>query len=208
MKLLCSINLYAERLAQEEAKKPRRRLIAGSALTVLALGLTWFGLHLHVAQLAQENATTFQLETDLNRQVAAGRERALHAAPQSERGRIVRQFLAERFRVAPLLEDAFASIPENVELSELHWRTLDGGGGELTLRGRAAGQTPRLECDKCRLLLTSKLQAAGYEAASRFASLEDSTDTIRLNDQDTASANFVLVLKLKPTRQGHEPGEA
>jgi hypothetical protein len=197
MKIICQINLYATRLAEEEAKKPSRRAFLTSMLVAVVLGLSWLGLQLTVIHLQQESATTHELELDASRELAAARLQAQEDAKKSERRKRVQDYFLSRLCVAPLLEQLFTAVPANVELSHVRWKALEDGECEVRIAGRAAGASPRIECDKCRLLLVSKFGAAGFTASAQFDSLEDSADKIHVGDADVPAAEFVLILKIQ-----------
>jgi Tfp pilus assembly protein PilN len=202
MKLLTSINLYADRLEIQRVKRPRRRIKAAVGLALLALALVWAGLRMHVAQLEQEYTVIAALQTRLKTELGATQEATARRAAKATRRNVLVDKITRRVCGAPLLQEIFAAVPASTEFQSLRAKFDEFGGCELRITGRSAGLQPRLEADKCRLLLITSLNEANYQATGDFEALNESLATVHLGEIEATVADFTLVLKInKPKNE-------
>jgi hypothetical protein len=197
MNIVVRTNLCAERLVQKRAATGRRRVAGALVIVVLIAFLAWQYSRAQVTELRRQHAASKSAEAVLDRDLAAAHARAAERMAQAARREPVLELAKKRWIWAPVLERVFAAMPENSEISLLQIRAADADDYIVQVTGRSAGEQPRLECDKCRLLLADALVEAGYSVTAHFARLEDSVATIRFEETDYPAAEFVIELRFK-----------
>jgi hypothetical protein len=189
-------NLYSGRLARRQRAAVRSR----RALTVVLIvaAALWFAretqrqVEVLRAELEASKATETALATELQAARRKAEAEALHAAARDPVLRVAQG----RWNWAPVLERLYAVTPPHIELHSLKIRVLEMDAGILQVSGRSAGARPRVESDKFRLLVSSALAETGCTVSSQFIKLEDSAVTIRFEETDYESADFVLEFTL------------
>lgn len=187
-------NLCSELLERERAKLPARRAVrAGVLVILLALGV-WWGLRIHVEHLRSEQVAVTARQAALTRDLAEARKRDADRKEQALRRSTILDFADKRSNWAPLLEKIFAAIPPNVEISSLRIDSASQKNCSIQITGISAGEQPRLESDKCRILIADTLARAGYLVDADFIKLGELDKTIRYADADHPAAEFVIRL--------------
>jgi hypothetical protein len=202
MNIVARTNLYSERL--EERRRRRAAQVARnlSAIAVLCAASFWLVSKCQRDELRREHSAKKASEASLHRQLLASRENVEKRAEEVKRRDAVLELDRQQWRWASILEAVFAATPVNVEMSMLEIKTPAQGDRILQISGRSAGKQPRMECDKCRLLLVDILREAGYSVTSQILKLEDSPTTIRFENVDYPAADFVIELRFSFVAHG------
>jgi len=196
MKLVVRTNLYSTRLGRHKSKRWWWRA-AGSILALLAAGAaSWLAADREAFLLGQEYNRQVANKTRIEKELCVIRDRVAARTDAARRRDQVLRFANQRWNWAPILSRVLAATPDNVAFTSFRINATTLEEGTLLIAGKSAGAQPRLECDKCRLLLVDALREAGYTALGEFTRLDDSEEVIRSAGGEHLSADFVLQLKI------------
>ncbi len=195
MNIVVRTNLCSERLVQRRAKGSRHRFTGALAVLALAAFGFWWGARIGVDNLQRESAASISSEAALGGKLAVARAKEAQRIVEVAQRDAVLGFAKKRLNWAPVLERIFAATPANIEITVLHVKDAAMGESTVQITGRSTGAQPRLESDKCRLLLESALTGSGYSVVAEFIKLDDSAATIHVEQTDYPAAEFVIELK-------------
>ncbi len=194
--MIIRTNLCSKAPRQERAPIQPRQWIVASLALVLALGVfNWMakdrGAKKLLAVVTARKAKQLSLEDEL----ALAQSRSEKRTIKINRRNSIIGFAKNRLNWAPLLEQIFSALPENIELSALSGTCTGLDSCLITITGQAAARQPRLECDKFRLLLTNNLTDMSTSIKTRFIQLEDSEETIVLDKVPYSVSDFTIALE-------------
>lgn len=106
--------------------------------------------------------------------------------------------IEDRFYWAPILEELSKLVPPEVQITRLAG-DVDGDNFKkcmLKMEGMAAGADPRKVAEELRTAIEDKFSKQFQEVASTFRTLEDSTETVKINGAQTPTATFAIDVRL------------
>jgi hypothetical protein len=198
MNIVVRSNLVSEARSQRRRFATRQIVRVGLILLIAAACTYWSVTHGELTKVRQEYAAKRAADAKLNEDLDAARARAGQRKTEVTRRDAVLGYASSRTNLAPVLETLFAAVPANVEISALRILAPTMDGCTVQITGRTAGAQPRLECDKCRLLLTDSLAETGFTVTATFSKLEDVLGTVHFEEAEYPIADFVIEMKLKP----------
>ncbi|MEI6349738.1 MAG: hypothetical protein WCP06_01370 [Verrucomicrobiota bacterium] len=183
----------------EQARTPvltpiRKAAIAGILLGVTLLGY-WLVLDHEVRALRLEFAAKTAIEKPLRQNLELARQRAIALAEKLQKRQTILGYLKGRVNWAPVLERIYSAVPENVQLSELRLTHNPNGACVAQVAGRAAGEQPRIEADKFRVILLDTLREFDNSPTASFIALDDSEQVVHRNRKEMAVAVFSIQVK-------------
>ena len=198
MNIVIRSNFCSEVKAQRRKLSTRKIAIGALSLSIAAAAGFWWVTYVELSALRGEHAAKMATDAKLDGELARAREKAAKREADAARRDVVLRYAASRTNLAPMLERLFAATPANVEISGLQIKAPNTDGVVVEVHGRSAGAQPRLECDKCRLLLANAVSEAGFNVTATFSKLEDAPGTIHFEECEYPAADFVIEMKLKP----------
>jgi len=205
MNIVVRSNLVSEARSQRRRFATRQIVRVGLLLLSAAAFTFWSMIHGELTKVRQEYAAKQVAEKKLDEDLDLARAKAAQRKTEATRRNAVLGYASSRTNLAPVLETLFAATPANVEISALRISAPDMDGCTVQISGRTAGAQPRLECDKCRLLLADAVAETGFTVTATFSKLEDALGTVHFEEAEYPIADFVIEMKLKPAP--HDDGK-
>ena len=192
--MIIRTNLYAPEMEQPRAPviTPVRLAVTAGIMLVAFLAVQSLVLYREVQTLRLEVAAQSSIEEPIRQKLEGARTRAIALSKKIQKRQAIMGCLNGRVNWAPVLERIYSAIPDDVQLSELRLSHNEKGACVVLLNGRAAGNQPRIEADKCRVILLDALQEIAPAAIASFISLDDADQTVHRDGQEMPVAKFSI----------------
>lgn len=195
------LNLYHE--VQKQAALRRRDPLKLSLYGMGAVALCFAGYYfLQVGKqssIASENRAA-QAEYDaLSSKATLAQKRADEISVMLESSKKLSARIDNRLYWAPVLEKLANAVPANIQLTRLAGDASGDGIKRCTLSidGVAAGSEPRQVAEEFRRTVVERFGEKFNGASATFKSLEDSTETVRVDGKIAPTATFSINIQMQ-----------
>ena len=194
------LNLYHEVTRQRQVQRRDPLKLSIYALVALAIGMAGY----YFLQLGKTSLISSELARK-KAEFTAVEPKALEAKKQVEElsttilvSKTLVRRIEERFYWAPVLESVAKLVPGEVQLVKLSGDVQGDSVKKctLTLDGISVGSDPRKVAEDFRTAVTNEFGKNYQNVSSSFRSLEDGSETVKLDGMMHPTATFAINVQL------------